>query len=260
MSVVGAIPAGGLGTRIRPYAGLKELLQVGYDSEYRADGTVQTVPRVVAQYALRSLLRANVRNAYIVLSPEKWELFRFFGDGSRFGVRLGYLCQETPRGMPHALAEVSEWSEHNTVAMAMPDTIIEPDDCFVELLSTHRSCRFDLTLGVFPTDAPHRAAPVRVDFASGRVDAVYDKPADPPSRNTWGIAVWEPPFGGLLRDFVRRSTPSVREPILSDAFNLAVSAGLRVGAHVFSRGFYRDIGTVDGLVAARSALEDLTVR
>lgn len=252
----GVVPAAGVGSRLSPYRGPKELIQIGYQ-RIDDDGRPRLLPMAAVEHVLSAMRLGGVGNVLLTLSPAKWDIFRYLGNGSQLDMELAYLCQDEPRGMPHAIDLARPFVAGRTVCMGMPDTIVSPDDCFDRLLDFHEEYRADVTLGVFPTQEAQTLAPVVIDPASHRVLAVVDKPKVPPVANTWGIACWEPAFTELLHDFVqrgRRAAPG-RELLLSDAFAAAIAAGLRVHGLAFDPGEYHDIGTVAGVLRARELFD-----
>lgn len=252
--IVGILPAAGLGQRLKPYNGPKELLSVGYQPMTIGTET-KTMPMVVSQYTLNAMSAAGVENIYFVLSPLKWEIAKFFSNGAAFGVHCGYLFQDTPTGMPGALDSAYPWVYDKLVCMGMPDTIVTPGHCFTQVLDIHSALSADLTLGIFPTDTPQFLAPVHLDPATGRVLEIFDKPATTSYYNTWGIAVWSPVFTTFLHTFVQSALNGEKELLLSDVFSEAIHQDLNVYGHFFSDGKFFDIGTPEGLRYTRSVLE-----
>ncbi|WP_432994596.1 nucleotidyltransferase family protein [Dactylosporangium sp. CA-233914] len=248
---LGIVPAAGLGSRLSPYRAPKELIQVGYRA---VDGRM--LPKAAVEHVLTAMRGGGVRSAFLVLSPAKWEVFRYLGSGSQLDMELAYLCQETMLGMPHALDLAAPFMTDRTVCMGMPDTILAPEDCFARLFDFHEATGAELSLGVFPTATAQALAPVVIEPGSHRVLAVVDKPAKPPVANTWGIAVWSPVFTELMRAYVADRLRAGRgELLLSDVFVAAMTAGLRVRALSFDEGEYHDIGTPEGVMRTRARLE-----
>jgi glucose-1-phosphate thymidylyltransferase len=241
--VVGLLPAGGRGTRLRPFQYPKELLPVVYESVGSSGDALR--PRAVSELSIMAFAQANIARCLIVVAPWKYSLVDYFGSGNQFGVDVAYLYQEHAGGLPGAVDLAYEWTRNSTVAFAMPDTIVEPSDCFSRLQALHYACGADLTLGVFPTADAARLGPVLID--DGRVLRVVDKCPVPPAMNTWGVAVWEPSFGELLRAALRDSTERTGEPVMGDMFNAAIDGGLKVVAEYFVDGSFIDVGTPEGL-------------
>jgi glucose-1-phosphate thymidylyltransferase len=153
----GIVPAAGVGSRLSPYRAPKELIQIGYRAE---DGRL--LPKAAIEHVLTAMRDGGVEQALVVLSPAKAEVFRYLGSGRHLDLDLSYLCQEAPLGMPHALDLGYPYLAGETVCMGMPDTILEPQDCFARLFAFHEATRADLSLGVFPTDQARSLAPVVV--------------------------------------------------------------------------------------------------
>ena len=65
--------------------------------------------------------------------------------------------------MPGASDLARPWLNGETVLFGMPDTIMEPRDCFTSLLEYHRAEEAVLSLGLFPTDNPKKFGMVGTD-------------------------------------------------------------------------------------------------
>ena len=242
--------------RLWPYRVAKELIQIGYENIAPAGGAEQLVPKAAIDHVLDAMRRGGVPSAFVVLSPVKWEIFRYLGSGGQRGMDVAYLCQEEAKGMPHALDLAYPFVGDRIVCMGMPDTLVAPADCFGQLLDFHDKRGADLSLGLFPVADPRAFAPVVLDPATGRVVDIVDKPEVPPVSTVWGIAAWSPAFGELLHEFVRAPEAGAPgEGLLSEAFLRAAASGLNVFGLPFDTGEYHDIGTPAGLVQVRRHLE-----
>lgn len=238
------IPAAGLGTRLLPLAYPKELLPITYTS---ADG--QIVPRPVLQASLDQMKRAGIRQCAIVIAEWKLELVRVFGDGSALGMSLAYVVRGVPRGLSDALDAATPWLGERDVCLALPDTLIAPDDAVARVRAERDTSGADLVLGVFPTDHPEQLGPVRI-ADGGKVVEVLDKPAKTDLANTWGIAIWSPHFTALLAREVA-AAPEDKKPVLGALFQRALELGLSVRAVDFTKsGHFVDVGTSQGLAEA----------
>jgi len=245
-----------MGSRMWPYRAPKELIQVGYAAVAGVpDGPERLIPQAAIDHVLRAMRHGGVDSAFVVVSPSKWEIPKYLGCGEHLAMTLAYLWQDQPRGMPHAIDLARPFAADATVCLGMPDTIVEPPDCYETLLAEHRAQRSDLTLGLFDTDEPHALAPVVLDPRSRRVLDIVDKPKNPPVANTWGIAAWSPAFTQLLHEFVAAGAGLGVELLLSEAFLAAVRAGLRVFGVPFEGSAYHDIGSPANLIRARARLD-----
>lgn len=245
MGPIGIIPAAGLGTRLLPLAYPKELLPITYCDR---DGAI--VPRPVLQASLDQMRLAGVTQCVLVVAEWKLELVRVFGDGAAVGVSIAYVVRGTPRGLSDAILAARPWLGDRDACLALPDTLLRPDDALARVRAEREMSGADLVLGVFPTDHPEQLGPVRVASA-GRVAEVLDKPAITDLRNTWGIAIWSPKFTELLAREVA-AAPEDAKPVLGAVFQRAIEAGMSVRAVTFDDGHFVDVGTSAGLAEALS--------
>lgn len=243
MEFIGLIPAAGTGRRLAPFRYPKELLPIAY--EKIPGSSVGIRPRVVGELSIEALVRAGIRRCLIIVAPWKLEVMTYFGDGAEMGVDIAYVYQETARGLPHAVDLAYGWTTGCHTAFIMPDTYILPSDCLSRLRTFYQSSKADLVLGLFPTNEPERLGPVILE--GDRVTAVYDKCAEPPARNTWGVAIWGPAFSELIHSSLPRSVDPMRELVLGNYFQLAVQNGLAVKGMLFEDGAYVDLGTPQGI-------------
>jgi glucose-1-phosphate thymidylyltransferase len=194
--------------------------------------------------------RADVRQCVLVIAEWKLEIARVFGDGSAIGVALAYVMRPQPRGLADALDAAAPWLHGRDVCLALPDTLIAPEDALARVRGERESSGADVVLGVFPTAHPEQLGPVRVD-SNGTVIEVLDKPAQTDLRNTWGMAIWSPRFTTLLTEAVA-AAPDDAKPVLGAVFQRAIEAGLRVRAVPFADGRFIDVGTSEGIAEALS--------
>jgi glucose-1-phosphate thymidylyltransferase len=117
------------------------------------------------------------------------------------------------------------------------------------MLARHRTTEADVTLGIFPTDHPHKLCPVKLD-PDGHVLSMTDKPTHTDIMNTWGCACWSPRFSEYMHNYLASIAPPSNEVVLADVFQAAIASGLAVHGPFFETGDYIDIGTPDDLVVA----------
>lgn len=246
--LVAVIPAAGKGLRVSPLPGSKELFPIGYQVRELSTGPYLH-PKVVMQYLVDGLIEAQVHRLLIVITDNKWDIVRYYGNGEELGISISYLYQAKSTGMPGALDLARPWlREDDTILFGMPDTIVTPPNAFSRLLAHHQQAGADLSLGLFATSTPERFGMTRMDEA-GYLSDFVDKPSQTTLTHMWGMGCWGNSFVQLLGDALPGCS-SVREPVLSDFFSLAVQRGLKVTGLEIPDGGYLDIGTPADLVAA----------
>ncbi|MGB3491446.1 MAG: sugar phosphate nucleotidyltransferase [Elainellaceae cyanobacterium] len=261
MRVVGLIPAGGVGSRISPLPGSKELFPIGFQTVGDRPGLR---PKVVSHYLMEKMRWAGITEAFVILRPGKWDIPAYFGDGAGAGLHLAYLTIHVPYGVPFSLDQAYPFVRDAAVAIGFPDILFSPDDAYGRLLRRLFAGEADVVLGLFPTDQPDKVGVVDYD-ATGRVTAILEKSTRTDLPHMWAIAVWKPSFTEFLHGFVQSrldatvgdripqwlsSLPERAEIPIGDVIQAAIERGLQVEAEVFEDGSYLDIGTPENLAQA----------
>jgi glucose-1-phosphate thymidylyltransferase len=238
-SVVGLIPAAGLGRRLAPLPCSKEVYPIGVVADNDA-----TSVKVASQYLLESMHCAGVDTAYVVLRDGKWDIPAYWGNGHRLGMHLAYTVMERPHGTPYTLDDAYPFVRDRVVAMGFPDVLFEPADAFVHLLARQKQSRATIVLGLFPASHPEKVDMVRFD-AEGRPCELVIKPAESDLTYTWVCAVWTASFTEYLHEHVGHAEhDQVEEELyVGDVIQEAIRDGVAVDAVCFPDGYTADIGT-----------------
>lgn len=245
---VGLLPAAGRGARFGSSGYIKELFPLLFTSDSE-DRILE--PRPLCEMALRAIRAAGAERCLVLVSPAKTEVLRVLGSGEGVSLSLSYLVQTEPRGLPHAVRSARSWLAGADVVFAMPDTIVLPLDALRQVHAQRLASGADLTLGLFPVDEPERFGPVEVAADGRTIVRILDKPGHREVKTVWGVCAWSPAFTDFCAEWdaaAERERPAER--VLSNAFEGARAAGLKVDACVLEGGVYLDIGTPHGLRAA----------
>ena len=240
-TVVGLLPAAGLGTR----------LSRQWPKELASLSRSRSLP--ICLYAINAMKCAGVARIIIVISPQKQMIPDVLGTGDRFGAVFDYVIQPQPLGLANVVYCARDHLGDNDVIFAMPDTIFKPKDALNTLHKRRVRSGADLILGIFPTNDPTSLAPVRM--MGSRVDAVLDKPNKTRLKNTWGALAWNAAFTRYCCHSEGEVQPHVGEGILTRVLNSALQSELNVVARRFSGGSFCDAGTPTGLRNARSLIK-----
>jgi NDP-mannose synthase len=153
------ILAGGLGTRLRPYTTVlpKPLMPVG---EYPI---IEILIRQLARYGVCDL---TVAVGYLAPLIEA-----YCGDGSRWGVRIGYSREESRLGTAGPLMLVDGLDA--TTLVVNGDLLTDLD--FARMVGFHRAHGAAITVGAFERDERISLGVLHTDDA-GRIHAYEEKP------------------------------------------------------------------------------------
>ena len=124
--------AGGKGSRMRPLTEEvpKPMLPVG--------------DQPLVEIILHQLRDAGVKRVHMTTHHKSEKIYKYFGDGSDFGVELSYVSEDRPLGTAGGLGLMKAPEE--TLLVINGDILTEVD--FRAMVAYHREQRADLTIAV----------------------------------------------------------------------------------------------------------------
>ena len=160
------ILAAGMGTRLRPVIG---------------NGKQKTM----AKYSDKPLLQRNIEilkengleDIVIVVNYKKEEIMDFFGDGSRFGVKIEYVVQKNPKGgTADAVKCIKDKITEEKFVLIFGDNIFDPKILYRILEEVNG---YDGILCGKEVEDPSRFGILEMD--GKHVKRIIEKPENPPS-------------------------------------------------------------------------------
>ena len=241
-TMLGIIPAAGLGSRLQPLGCSKELLPLGVSG---AGGA----PRAVIEYLLERMLLAGADRIGIVISGAKTDIVRYVArsDGPTC---LFFVLQPQPLGLCDAVFRVMPWVRaEELVLMGLPDTVWFPRNAFCHVPQE------SLHLITFPVERPEQFDAVLCS-RPGEVERVEVKCAGAAGRRVWGAITG--PGAAWLRLHQLWLARESRDVYLGHLFNAWLQRGERLTADTQGEE-YLDVGTLRGFQQAQWRLEDRQV-
>jgi glucose-1-phosphate thymidylyltransferase len=226
---------GGQGTRLRPltHTGPKQLIKVA--------------GKPVSQWVLEQLRDSGIRDVVIVLgdnNPNK--VVEYYGDGSRFGVKITYVYQGKARGLADAVYKVKDVITEDRFLVYLGDNIVPYDD-----LSSFLSFKGSASILLAKVDNPNRfgVAVIR----EGKVVKLVEKPKERISDLAL-VGVYG--FTKEIFDVIEDLKPSWRGELeITDAIQGLIDRGREVDYRIID-GWWKDTGTPKDILEANSFLLD----
>lgn len=168
----GIILAGGSGTRLYPLTKvMSKQLQPVYD-------------KPMIYYPLSLLMLGGIKDILIITSPHDQVHFkRLLGDGSHLGIKLTYIIQDQPRGLPEAFLLGEEFIGDDDVTLILGDNLFYGDIRFFRDALAKQNTKSDhLQARVFAYSVADPSAYGVVEFdKSYKVKSIEEKPVQPKS-------------------------------------------------------------------------------
>ncbi|MFB7456377.1 MULTISPECIES: glucose-1-phosphate thymidylyltransferase [unclassified Streptomyces] len=230
--------SGGAGTRLRPitHTSAKQLVPVAN--------------KPVLFYGLEAIAEAGIDEVGIVVGDTADEIREAVGDGSRFGIEVTYIPQETPLGLAHAVLIAQDFLGDEDFVMYLGDNFIVGG--ITGLVEEFRAERPDaqILLTRVPDPTSFGVAELGGD---GQVVGLEEKPKEPKSDLALvGVYLFTP----AVHEAVRSIEPSWRGELeITHAIQWLIDNKCDVRSTTIS-GYWKDTGNVtDMLEVNRSVLE-----
>ena len=155
---------------------MKALILAGGKGTRLSSLTGGTVPKPMAEMdgkpvllrAVESLKRCGVTDFLFTVGHLHEKITDYFGDGSRFGVKIFYLIESEPLGSGGALFYAKDFFE-DTLLVCSGDTVFDID--VASMLAFHREKRAEITLLAHPNSHPYDSDLIVTD-GSDRVTGI----------------------------------------------------------------------------------------
>ncbi len=228
----GIILHGGHGTRLRPltHTGPKQLLPIAN--------------KAMSEYCLNAIRDCNISEIAIIVGGIGSNKVReYYGDGSKFGVKITYIEQDEPKGIAHAINLCKNFIQNEKFLVFLGDNIIQkPIDKIAKKFELSKS---DALVLLCEVNNPDRFG--IADVRENKIVHIIEKPKNPPSNlAVTGIYFLTP----NIFDVFARLKPSWRNELeITDALQMMLEEKNIIDYEMITD-YWKDTGTPDDIIHA----------
>lgn len=234
------ILSGGFGTRLRPLtcARPKSLFPI--------------VNTPLMETQIVNLARAGITEVILAINYMKEVVQAYFGDGSKFGIKVTYSEEIEPLGTAGAVKNAERYIDGDTFFVLNGDIVSTID--YAEIIQFHQIHAADLTLAGYFVDDPSRYGVMHID-EENRVLEFIEKPKHVKKKDITqlpinaGVSLFEPSVLDLI-------PPGQKVSMEREIYPQLVEGG-RVFCMPFS-GIWLDVGLPADFMQANKLLLDYT--
>ena len=241
----GIILAGGYGTRLGPVtkAVNKQLLPL-YD-------------KPLIYYPLSVLMLAGIKNILIITNKgEKYNFIKLLGDGYQLGIKISFLEQDRPRGLPDAFIIGEKFIGKDNVVLILGDNF------FYGLGFTHRlkdalSKNKGATIFTYTVNNPSDYGILETD-KKNKIKRIVEKPHKPKSNSAITGLYF---FNHKVVNFAKTLKPSKRKELeITDLLKIYLKKGLLKCVFLGRGSAWLDTGSVKNLFSASQYIASMEER
>ena len=241
----GIILAGGSGSRLNPLTVClsKQLMPI-YD-------------KPMIYYPLSTVLLSGIKEVLIICTSIYLDSFkRLLNDGSQWGIKIKYKCQNNPDGIAQALLLAEEFLEGSPICLILGDNLFYGDDLSLKLKKANQLNKGG-TIFAYQVSDPCRYGIVQFDEKL-KVKSIEEKPLNPKSNYAiTGIYF----YSNSVIKIAKNLKPSRRGELeISDVNKVLLKQG-NLNVQILRRGMaWLDTGTFDSLHEASAFIKTIEKR
>ena len=232
----GIILHGGHGTRLRPltHTGPKQLLPIAN--------------KPMSEYCLDAIRDCDISDIAIIIGGTgSNKVKEYYGDGSKFNVRITYIEQESPKGIAHAINLCKEFIGDEKFLVFLGDNIIQKS--INNTARKFESSDNDALVLLCEVENPERFG--IADVKDNKIVKIMEKPKEPPTNfAVTGIYFLTP----KIFDVFARLKPSWRNELeITDALQILLEEKNKIAFEMITD-YWKDTGTPQDIIHANMVI------
>lgn len=224
--------------------------RLGYPNERGGKPMVEALGKPLLAYGLERLAGAGLRDVALVVNPTNQPVIEAYaGDGSKWGLAITYVVQETPLGIAHALSLCQEFSGQRNVLLLLVDNLFAANiDAAVAAYAQNPEDKAEIFLVPVPNPQDYGVAVVE----NGQVQRLVEKPQQFISDLAVIGLYFYPPS---VYDLIPHLKPSARGELeITDVNSLFLQQGRLHSCEL--AGWWIDVGNTERLAEAERLLAE----
>jgi len=236
----GIILHGGHGTRLRPltHTGPKQLLPIAN--------------KPMSEYCVNAIRECGISEIAIIIGGiGSNKVKEYYGNGSKFNVKITYVEQDEPKGIAHAINLCQEFVGDEKFLVFLGDNIIQKP--INDICKKFENSSDDALILLCEVNNPERFG--IADVKGGKITKIIEKPKNPPTNlAVTGIYFLTP----KIFDIFSRLKPSRRNELeITDSLQMMLEEGNKINFEMITD-YWKDTGTpADIIHANREILKNM---
>jgi len=240
--MIGLVLAGGNSTRLYPLNQVctKQMLPI-YD-------------KPLIYYPLANLLLLGIREFVIIIKPyDKKNIIKLIGNGENYGIKISYIEQEKPNGIPEALILAEKYLRRKKIMMILGDNIFFGNTLTSTINSLIKRTKSKCNIFLHEVENPNAYGVALIDKKTNKILRIVEKPKKFVSKYVvTGLYVFDDSSVNLAKKLKKSERNEIE---ITDLINIYIK-NKNIDYKILERGiFWIDAGTTNNILKASQIIE-----
>ncbi|MEM1507380.1 MAG: sugar phosphate nucleotidyltransferase [Candidatus Bathyarchaeia archaeon] len=192
----------------------------------------------ILEHLINALKISEIEEILIVVNYKAETIRAYFGDGSKHGVKIRYVVQESVAGTADAVRAVEKYVGDEDFLTVNGDLLVS-NDVIKSVVHMHKKDSSIATLTAVQVERPEDYGVLKVDC--GKLIDIVEKPSERNIGNLVNAGIYV--FSTKIFDFIARTEPSQRGEVeITGSIRLAIKEGEKISVVEVPSDKWLDIG------------------